>query len=206
MNKEKKKAYLELSYNIVGTIIALVLMSFGILAWSNYNYFGYHYEELLFGADFYTEIYDVTQGARNSISEVGDAIIEVHNTIGAVVTLVSVLLTIYFLKKCIALAFDLAPEKNIAVANNAPYMNAANNMYPFPAAENSVPEAGNVYAPNAAAETSNVYTQNAAAETSNVYAPNAVAETSNVNTQNEAPAPAPQVPEQSPSELPENNN
>ena len=65
-------------------------------------------------------------------------------------------------------------------------MNAANNMYPFPAAENSVPEAGNVYAPNA------------------------VSETSNVNTQNEAPAPAPapapQVPEQSPSELPENNN
>ena len=117
MNKEKKKAYLELGYNIVGAIISLIMMIFGILAWSNYYHFSYSYENIRFGADFYTEIYKIFQSTKNAFSVVGNTILNIHNTIGAVVTLVSILMIFYFVKKIIACAIDLTQGDDNTLQN-----------------------------------------------------------------------------------------
>ncbi len=125
MNKEKKKVFLELFYNSAGAFIALILMIIGLIAWTNYEYFGYYYEELRFGADFYTEIYDVTQSARNAISNVGDTIMGIYNTIGAIVTFASILMLLYFAKKILSCLLDIIPEKQRAnVPNMFPNANA----------------------------------------------------------------------------------
>ena len=117
MNKEKKKTYLELGYNIVGAIISLIMMIFGILAWSNYYHFSYSYENVRFGADFYTEIYKIFQSTKNAFSVVGNTILNIHNTIGSVVTLVSILMIFYFVKKIIACAIDLTQGDDNTLQN-----------------------------------------------------------------------------------------
>ena len=111
MNKEKKKAKFELVYSIVGIAVSVALLIIGIFAWCDAGSIGYLRQGLRFGADFYTEMYDVTESVMINVANVGNAVYSVCELIGSVLTVVSVLMLVFYIKKMIFCIIDLGGEK-----------------------------------------------------------------------------------------------